>query len=464
MSHSCAQRCQKILLIHAKLAEEGYGLQSELSQGCPSGAAAPTSPAVTSSASFDGANDSSEEVLSAPNRHALAPSNVPILAQQNPKTPKEKKAFRAHCVNQSCIPLNMQARPSMPAIDHSLPEQVAQEWSQASLSAITPGLQELPSDTARGSPQESTQLTFCASQLATSQTAQESASQSHPAPRKAQTKQQPLRPQHKTTISPANHAQLRGPSPLGGAPIQPNRAHPDTPDEPAHQSILQSHAISISQSVSNASTAQGQSVDMCASQGDLMATISGGAIPVLAGTDVDSHQCSTPSTAAPLRRPVSTETSAGSPQRSRSITVKTTPSSRSTAKPDPTPSRTCSMPPTAAACTAYPGPHSTSHTVAPSERSAGAVKVPAIDLSDPAMTAESESRADTPSPSGLSVKQKIKWHETAVAPDSDIPSKKSAGTDRLKRSQSARPAVQVPKYGTFFYFPERPRGSSSHMR
>lgn len=71
--------------------------------------------------------------------------------------------------------------------------------------------------------------------------------------------------------------------------------------------------------------------------------------------------------------------------------------------------------------------------------------MPLIDVSKHAADEGGDARADTPSPSGLTVKQKIKWHETAVAPEGGMAA--GAGAPRLKRSQSARPAVQVPNYG-----------------
>ena len=79
------------------------------------------------------------------------------------------------------------------------------------------------------------------------------------------------------------------------------------------------------------------------------------------------------------------------------------------------------------------------------QRPSGVGKVPVIDVSNYAPDEGGEARADTPSPSGLTVKQKIKWHETAVAPEGGTAA--GAGAARLKRSQSARPAVEAPRYG-----------------
>eukprot|EP00892_Ulva_mutabilis_P012429 jgi/Ulvmu1/9559/UM053_0048.1 len=369
----------------------------------------------------------------------------------------------------------MQYRPSMPAIDHSLPEQVAQEWSEASIGAITPGLQEIPADKSHQSPQASAQLTFCALRLAEATKAQGSAAaetSSGPAPSKSHAKSQvaqqhrpvPHKPHHLQQPKPSGgHAsdpkpsRLRGPSPLGGTPIQPQRIPPDTNDCSTQPDHLQSHAISLSQSMSNASTAQAHSAaDSNFALSELTATISGGCIPACALPDSSLTHSGTPSSARSARGAHGPTPFVASPTRSRSATTKAAHSSRQYPHTNTTPHASSTSTPASKSAAASRGGHKSTAggTARAAEKvrappAAAQVPVPAIDLSKRPADPDSDARADTPSPSGLSVAQKIKWHEAVVgAPDADAATSAEAptGPERLKRSQSARPAVQPPKY------------------
>lgn len=455
------------LVTSGKLADEGLDSQSELSHGLQaSSAAVPASPAASACDSFDEVCDSPAEVVSSQNRHAFTPSYVNSLAQQhlNPVTPKGTKALRAPCgETQSFLPPNMQARPSMPAIDHSLPEQVAQEWSEASLNAITPGLQELPPDTTQRSPQSARM--FCASRLAEVHSHKSSrpaeahshkssaATSSRPATSKPHIKilaHQMQQPSSKPRVPIAmKPSKLRGPSPLGAVPLQPHRASPRPPGDGAQNDDLQSHAISLSQSISNASTAPGHSNECGVVLSELTATISGGIIPVPVAPDSDCHSSGKPSSAKTARSACGT---GGPSSRSRSVTAKATPSSTGTVKSTTTPSSARAAPTQGATTHSLHACGATGGSKDVPQAKATPLLVPSIDVSKTPADSGSDVRTDTPSPSGLSVAQKIKWHEAVVSvPEADSATGHSAATGsghaKLKRSQSARPAVEVPKYG-----------------